>query len=32
MNSIIINKEGDFRNETISSIPLGINNIIIDNN
>jgi hypothetical protein len=32
MNSIIINKEGDFKNETISSIPLGINNIIIDNN
>jgi hypothetical protein len=32
MNNIIINKEGDFKNETISSIPLGINNIIIDNN
>ena len=31
MNNIIINKEGDFKNETISSIPLGINNIIIDN-
>ena len=32
MNNIIINKESDFKNETISSIPLGINNIIIDNN
>ena len=32
MNNIIINKEGDFKDETISSIPLGINNIIIDNN
>jgi len=31
MNNIIINKEGDFKNETISSIPLGINNIILDN-
>ena len=32
MNNIIINKEGDFKDETISSIPFGINNIIIDNN
>ena len=31
MNNIIINKESDFKNETISSIPLGINNIMINN-
>jgi hypothetical protein len=31
MDNIIINKEGDFKNETISSIPLGINNIMINN-
>ena len=31
MDNIIINREGDFRNETISSIPLGINNIMINN-
>ena len=31
MNNIIINKEGDFKGETISSIPLGNNNITIDN-
>ena len=30
MNSIIINKEGDYKDETISSVPLGINNITID--
>lgn len=32
MNNIIINKEGDFKNETVSSIPLGINNIILNTN
>jgi hypothetical protein len=32
MNNIIINKEGDFKDETISSIPFGINNFITDNN
>ena len=32
MDKIIINKEGDYKNETISSIPLGINNIMLDNN
>ena len=32
MNNIIINKEGDFKDEFVSSIPVGINNIIIDNN
>lgn len=32
MDKIIINKEGDYKNETISSVPLGINNIMIDNN
>ena len=31
MNSIIINKEGDYKDETISSVPLGINNITIEN-
>jgi len=32
MSSIIINKEDNFKNETISSIPIQSNNIIIDNN
>ena len=32
MNNIIINKEGDFKGETISSIPLGNSNITIDKN
>jgi len=32
MNNIIINKESDFKDEIISSVPLGINNIIIENN
>jgi len=32
MDNIIINKEGDFKNETISSVPIGINNIMINNN
>jgi hypothetical protein len=32
MNNIVINKEGDFRDETISSIPLGINNIKLNTN
>jgi hypothetical protein len=32
MNNIIINKEDNFRNETISSIPSGINNIILESN
>ena len=32
MNNIVINKDGDFKNETISSVPVGINNIIIDTN
>lgn len=32
MENIIINKEGNFKNETISSIPLGINNIMINTN
>jgi hypothetical protein len=31
MNNIIINKEGDFKGETISSIPIGNNNITINN-
>jgi hypothetical protein len=31
MSNFIINKEGDFKNSTISSIPVGINNIILDN-
>ena len=31
MDNIIINKEGEFKNETISSVPLGINNIILNN-
>jgi hypothetical protein len=30
--SIIINKDSDYKNETISSIPLGINNLKIDSN
>ena len=29
MENIIINREGKFRDETVSSIPLGINNINI---
>jgi len=32
MSNYIINKESDFKNETISSIPIGINNLQIDNN
>ena len=32
MNNIVINKEGDFRGENISSVPVGINNIILENN
>ena len=32
MDNIIINKDSDFRNETISSVPLGINNLKIDTN
>ena len=32
MERLIINKEGDFKNETISSIPLGMNDFIIENN
>lgn len=32
MESIIINKESDFRNETISSMPIGINNIMFNTN
>ena len=32
MNNIIINKEGNFKNETISSIPIGNNNIILETN
>jgi hypothetical protein len=32
MESIIINKESDFKNETISSMPLGINNIMFNTN
>ena len=32
MDKIIINKEGNYKNETISSIPIGLNNITIDNN
>lgn len=31
-NNIIINKESNFKDETISSIPLGINNIILETN
>jgi hypothetical protein len=31
-NNIIINKEGNFKDETISSIPMGINNIILETN
>jgi hypothetical protein len=29
--SVIINREGNFKDETISSIPLGINNIMLNN-
>jgi len=32
MSNIIINKEGDYKNSNVSSVPLGINNIILDNN
>jgi hypothetical protein len=32
MNNIVITKDGDFKDENISSIPLGINNIILENN
>jgi len=31
MESIVINKESDFKNETISSVPVGINNIMFNN-
>jgi len=31
MNNIIINKEGDYRDGNVSTVPLGINNIILDN-
>ena len=31
MESIVINKESDFKDETISSIPVGINNIMFNN-
>jgi len=31
MDNIIINRDGDFKDEIISSVPIGINNIIIDN-
>ena len=31
MNNIIINKEGDYKDSNVSSVPLGINNIILDN-
>jgi hypothetical protein len=31
MSNFIINKEGDFKDSTISSMPIGINNIILDN-
>jgi hypothetical protein len=32
MEDLIINREGDYKNETISSLPIGINNIMINNN
>ena len=32
MNNIIINKEGDFKDETIASVPLGISNIRLNTN
>ena len=32
MNNIIINKEGDYKKETISSIPIGIDNIMLNTN
>jgi hypothetical protein len=32
MSNLIINKDSDFKNETISSIPLGINNIMLNTN
>jgi hypothetical protein len=32
MESIVINKESDFKNETISSMPIGINNIMFNTN
>ncbi len=32
MSNIIINKERNFKDETVSSIPLGNNNFIIKNN
>ena len=31
-NNIIINKEGNFKDEIVSSIPMGINNIILETN
>lgn len=31
MNNIIINKEGDYKDSNVSSVPMGINNIILDN-
>ncbi len=30
MSNYIINKEGDYKNETVSSVPLGINNLKIN--
>jgi hypothetical protein len=32
MNNLIINKEGNFKDEIISSVPVGNNNFIIENN
>ena len=32
MESIVINKESNFKNETISSMPIGINNIMFNTN
>jgi len=32
MDNFIINKDGDFKNSNVSSVPLGINNIKISNN
>lgn len=32
MSNLIINKESDYKNSNVSSVPLGINNIILDNN
>jgi hypothetical protein len=32
MSNLIINREGNFKNETISSIPVGIDNIMLNTN